>query len=131
MGEASTNGAGAAQFMAEPVLDCEQIDGLVAAAGVDAAREILSAFWRSTDALLKSLQDQLSNGDLVEAARTAHALKGSSLNVGALRLSAAARAIEECCKRQDPQSALQRLCGAEAGYAETVAAFNAHLATAA
>ena len=130
MGETRIIGEAAPQSV-EPVLDCEQIDGLVAAAGVEGAREILSAFWRSTDTLFRALQEQLSGGDLAEAARTAHALKGSSLNVGALRLSAAARAIEECCKRQDPASALQRLGGAEAGYAETVAAFDAHLSAAA
>ncbi|HXI86507.1 MAG TPA: Hpt domain-containing protein [Parvularculaceae bacterium] len=116
---------------AEPILDREQINGLVAAAGVDGTREILNAFWRSTDVLFRALQDQLSRGDLVEAAKSAHALKGSSLNVGALRLSAAARHIEECCRAQNGGAALDRLSSAEAGYAETVAAFDAHLATAA
>lgn len=114
-----------------PLLDGEQIDGLIAAAGVDGTRAILDAFWRSTDKLFRALQEQLSRGDTAEAARTAHALKGSSLNVGATRLSCAARNIEEACRRLDAPCALDRLDGARAQYGATVAAFAAHLANAA
>ncbi|MEX0644676.1 MAG: Hpt domain-containing protein [Parvularculaceae bacterium] len=116
---------------AAPVLDCAQIDGLVVAAGVDGAREILAAYWRSSETLIRALQDQLGRGDFIEASRTAHALKGSSLNVGAMRLSCGARAIEDACRTQDKESALKRVTVVETQYAETVAAFDAHLGKAA
>jgi HPt (histidine-containing phosphotransfer) domain-containing protein len=113
---------------ANAILDCEQIDGLVAAAGIAGTLEILDAFWRSSDNLIRALQEQLQRGDLVEASRTAHALKGSSLNVGAMRLSCAARSIEDACRTRDANGALKRLENVETQYAETVEAFNAHLA---
>lgn len=116
---------------AAPILDCEQIDSLVVAAGVDGTREILTAFWRSTENLLRTLQDQLSRGDVIEAAKTAHALKGSSLNVGAMRLSCDARAIEDACRSKNPSTALKHLVGAQSNYTDTVAAFDAHLSAAA
>ncbi|MGE0408871.1 MAG: Hpt domain-containing protein [Amphiplicatus sp.] len=111
-----------------PLLDHEQIDGLVTAAGVDGAREILDTFWRSCDGLIAELREQLGKGDLDDASRTAHALKGSSLNVGAMRLSLAARGIEDACRAQDPAMAKRRLSNIEMHYAETAAAFDAHLA---
>jgi len=116
---------------AAPLLDCDQIDGLVAAAGLKGTREILAAFWRSSDTLIRALQEQLGRGDFTEASRTAHALKGSSLNVGAMRLSCAARAIEDACRTKDTESALKRVTVVEKQYAETVAAFDAHLGDAA
>ena len=121
----------AAAATVPPVLDREQIDGLIAAAGVDGTKSILDAFWRSTDTLFRAMQDQLARGDVAEAARTAHALKGSSLNVGATQLSCSARKIEEACRRMDAPCALDRLNGARAEYGDTVAAFAAHLANAA
>jgi HPt (histidine-containing phosphotransfer) domain-containing protein len=119
------------QGLTAPILDTEQIDGLVAAAGVAGTKEILAAFWRSTDTLLRTLQEQLSRGDVIEAAKTAHALKGSSLNVGATRLSHSARAIEDACRTRDAAGALKRLEGARSNYSVTVEAFDAHLGAAA
>lgn len=116
---------------AAPILDCDQIDGLVTAAGVEGAREILAAYWRSSDSLIRALNEQLGRGDFTEASRTAHALKGSSLNVGAMRLSCAARAIEDACRTCDKEGALKRVAVVETQYAETRLAFDAHLGKAA
>jgi HPt (histidine-containing phosphotransfer) domain-containing protein len=131
MGSADDEPAKGADVRCAPIIDTEQIDGLVAAAGVEGTRDILNAFWRSTDTLLRALQDQLSRGDVVEAAKTAHALKGSSLNVGAMRLSTSARAIEDACRTKDAPAALKRLEGARSNYSDTVKAFDAHLSAAA
>jgi HPt (histidine-containing phosphotransfer) domain-containing protein len=111
-----------------PVLDCEQIDGLIAAAGIEGAKSILDAFWRSTNTLMATLHQQLLHGDLGGAARTAHALKGSSLNVGAVRLSSAVRSIEESCRKADGEGALANTEAVRTRYDETVAAFEKHLA---
>ena len=78
-------------------LQVGQIDGLVAAAGVDGTRSILDAFWRSTTELLETLKDQVGQETLDLAAQTAHAVKGSAANVGAQRLAAAAFQVEDAC----------------------------------
>lgn len=113
------------------VLDREQIDSLITAAGVEGAREIVEAFNRSTGELLARLKSELERGDLVEAARTAHALKGSALNVGAVALSSAARIVEDACKTDDVGKAIDQVTGAKDHFAETVAAFDNLLSNAA
>jgi len=79
----------------------EQINGLIAAAGVDGTREILQAFWQSTEDLLMALREQVLAGDHENAAKTAHGLKGSSANVGAIDLEDSAREIELLCRAGD------------------------------
>lgn len=86
-------------------LHAEQVDGLVAAAGVDGAREILEAFWRSTLQLLGNLSNELRDNAHDLAAATAHALKGSAANVGAQRLADTASHLEEACKKGDGEKA--------------------------
>ncbi|MBB5518376.1 Hpt domain-containing protein [Amphiplicatus metriothermophilus] len=105
------------------IIDTSQIDGLVEAAGPEGAAEILAAFWRSTDELLARLARQLKEQDVEEASRTAHALKGSALNVGAAKFSDLARAIEEGCRAGDPDKALALLDQTDALRTETKAAF--------
>ena len=95
-----TDGTGQDVFVA-----FEQMDGIVAAAGVEGAREILAAFWRSTDDLMQSLRDELASGDFDAASKTAHALKGSALNVGAEALSALATMLEAHCRDQNLSAA--------------------------
>lgn len=95
-------------------LQLEQIDGLIAAAGVEGTREILTAFQRSTADLLDSLQDQLAQEDLRLAAVTAHAVKGSAANVGAIRLADAAAGLENACRSERPEDAERCLRDARA-----------------
>lgn len=113
-----------------PVLELEQIDGLVAAAGVAGAQEILRAFWQSTETLLEALETQVAAQDAEQAARTAHALKGSAANVGARRLAELARRIEECCKSANDGDLSHCLDKAAEVFADTRSAFEAHLAAA-
>ena len=82
-------------------LDLDQIEGLIAAAGVEGARDILNAFWRSTETLLDSVDDHLASADYSGAAAAAHALKGAAANVGAAEIVDAARAIEAGCQACD------------------------------
>ena len=95
-------------------LQLEQIDGLIAAAGVEGTREILTAFQRSTVDLLASLQDQLRQEDLRLAAVTAHAVKGSAANVGAKRLADAAAGVENACRSESLEDAERCLKDARA-----------------
>jgi HPt (histidine-containing phosphotransfer) domain-containing protein len=104
---------------------------LIAAAGVAGAGEIVSTFWRSTDSLLATLRTQLAAGDLGAAAKTAHSLKGSALNVGAVHMSQAARAVEQSCRGNDGLGARAAAAAIAASRAETAAAFEAILSEAA
>lgn len=111
-------------------LHLEQIQGLVEAAGVDGAREILETFWRSTTNLLESLTAQVSENTLDAAARTAHAVKGSAANVGAQRLSETASRIEAACKSGDRAAAAGALEKVQQDFEAFRASFHNHLAQA-
>ncbi|MBT8471690.1 MAG: Hpt domain-containing protein [Marinicaulis sp.] len=82
-------------------LELGQIDGLIAAAGADGAREIVAAFHRSTLDLIEQISAHLQQGALDLAASAAHAVKGSAANVGAVRVAEAAAHLEVMCKEQN------------------------------
>lgn len=84
------------------ILEFEQLNGLVAAAGAEGVREIINAFWRSTDSLIEALAEQIAQANPEEAARTAHAIKGSAANVGATSIASAARAVEMAARAGTP-----------------------------
>lgn len=75
-----------------------QIDSLASAAGADAAKAVMNAFWSSCEDLLSSLEHAVEAADFAEAARNAHAVKGSAANVGATRMAERARLIEMGCR---------------------------------
>ncbi len=79
-------------------LNLEQINNLIDAAGVDNTKDILDAFWRSTEALMNELQAQLTGGDFSNARNSAHAIKGSAANIGASTVQEVATSIENACK---------------------------------
>ncbi len=119
--------------MAEPLasgpehLQAEQVDSLVAAAGVDGALAILDAFQRSTLDLLSVMGEDLRSGALSEASRTAHAVKGSAANVGAAALAECASAIEKACKEGDGAVASQQLSEAQKYYLAFCEEFKARI----
>jgi HPt (histidine-containing phosphotransfer) domain-containing protein len=100
-------------------LDASQIDCLLEVAGVAGVNEIMSAFWKSTEALLAALRIAIEKGDQVEAGRIAHALKGSAANVGASLLSGIARDAELAAKRGDFAAARAASEAAPAAYDAT------------
>jgi HPt (histidine-containing phosphotransfer) domain-containing protein len=108
-------------------VETEQLDGLLEAAGVAGVREILAAFWRSTDGLVAELRAQIARGDQQGAMRSAHALKGSALNVGAVRFADTVRRIEELCKAGDLSAAGAFATTADAEYRQTILAFEDRL----
>jgi HPt (histidine-containing phosphotransfer) domain-containing protein len=110
------------------LIESEQIDNLLDAAGVDGVRSILEAFWRSTDKLSAELMRNVSEGEFAEAARAAHALKGSAANVGANRLAEAARIVETLSKSGDIGAAKEALVRLAAIYRETRDALERHMA---
>ncbi|MEX6632056.1 Hpt domain-containing protein [Hyphococcus lacteus] len=109
-------------------LQTEQVESLIAAAGVDGTRAILEAFQRSTLELLALLDHGLKDGSLNEAYKNAHAVKGSAANVGAQLLAEAAGSIEGACKDGNAVAALQFLSEAQSKFETFCVHFDAHLA---
>ncbi len=85
----------------EPTLETDQLGALLEAAGADGLNEIMEAFWRSTEELMSAVRAQSAAGDFENAAKTAHALKGSASNIGASLLADLARAMENACRSSD------------------------------
>jgi len=82
-------------------LQRDQLDGLVAAAGVGGASDIMDAFWRSTATLVDALETAITENDFDEASKLAHALKGSAGNVGAGAICSKTKILEACCKDEN------------------------------
>jgi HPt (histidine-containing phosphotransfer) domain-containing protein len=113
------------------LVDFSQVDALLQVAGRDGVDDIMRAFWRSTDDLARRLRVQLGDRNYAEAARTAHALKGSAANVGASLLAAAARSVEICCKALDEPGAKAALDNLDQVCSRTRLALTAHIEAAA
>lgn len=113
------------------LVDYGQVDCLLEAAGRDGVNEILRAFWKSTDDLVRQLNQQIAGANFAEAARTSHAIKGSAANVGANMLADAARGVEVCCKGGDGAGAASALIVLIAAYEKTRSALTAHVEAAA
>ncbi len=101
------------------MIDAEQLGGLLEAAGLDGLNAILDAFWRSTDDLLAALKAETDARDVDQAAKTAHAVKGSAANVGAHALAEAARLVENACRDQDFQALDSAVAAVSNAYAAT------------
>lgn len=111
-------------------LQADQIDGLIAAAGVDGARDILDAFERSTIDLLQSLSGQVAEKDFGAASATAHAIKGSAANVGASRLAQSAAQLETACKEGASDSVQSLAAALQKDFEDARRSFEEHLANA-
>ncbi len=105
------------------VIEPEQIKTLVASAGVEMTQTILDAFWTSNQEILVNLQSQLADGALDEAAKSAHALKGSAANLGAVVLAEQARLLEIACQAMEALSAREVMEAIPESISQTRAAF--------
>ncbi|NHK27831.1 Hpt domain-containing protein [Parvularcula flava] len=83
------------------VINGEQMEMLIASAGVDTAKMILDAFWKSNNEIVAAMTAHLDNENFVEASASAHALKGSAANLGATQVADRAKTIETACRAQD------------------------------
>jgi CheY-like chemotaxis protein/HPt (histidine-containing phosphotransfer) domain-containing protein len=70
---------------------------------------VLDMFLTEASSRLERIRSGLAGGDLSEAARAAHSLKGSSGAFGARRLSALGAKVEVACKEGDPEAAADLL----------------------
>lgn len=65
-----------------PLLDEQTITPLSEAAGIDGLRVVIKSYWRSAYALLSDMQDAQQVFDRDRLQKSAHALKGASINIG-------------------------------------------------
>jgi len=113
------------------LVDFSQIDALLEVAGREGVSDIMEAFWRSTDSLTLQLRSLLNERNYADAAKAAHALKGSAANVGAQLLAVAARGIELGCKGSDAEAAGSALQTLQDAYERTRRAMTERIAQAA
>lgn len=69
-----------------PHLDVITLDTLLASAGKEDLRKIVKAYWRSAYALLSDMQSAHQVWDRDTLQKSAHALKGASVNIGLLQV---------------------------------------------
>jgi HPt (histidine-containing phosphotransfer) domain-containing protein len=69
---------------------------------VDAVRELIALVVADLPAYLRKLRASVESGDHATAARDAHRIKGTVLNVGASRLAALCEATEQAARQSAP-----------------------------
>lgn len=106
-----------------PLLDQEQISMLVETGEDEAAdliQELLDLFIEEGEPRLDHLSSMIRAKDAEQVARDAHALAGSSSNIGALRLSKVAKWIEGEAKEGSLGSLDEFYAYMRACYSETI-----------
>ena len=84
--------------------------------------KITEAFINQAPARMQAMRDALSRGDREELQRTAHAVRGSAAQLGAMAVEEAARAVEETAVSTDDLSLYPLLTTLEQALGETVPA---------
>ena len=87
-------------------------------------REVISIFQTDTRARIRKLQQALADGDAAKARGEAHAIKGSSAQVGALELSELCRGVEFAAARQDVAAASSLFPELETAFAAVCSAMS-------
>jgi HPt (histidine-containing phosphotransfer) domain-containing protein len=111
--------------LSSPLLDSEQVQMLISSGGdeaVDLISEILELFREESEANLSALEYRRKEGDLSEMGRAAHALAGSSANIGAARLWQSAKSLEQSAKEGSLPEA-EEIEDLKSLYEETIAVF--------
>jgi HPt (histidine-containing phosphotransfer) domain-containing protein len=109
-----------------PIIDEEQINMLVEAGEDGAAElieELLDLFQTEAAPQLEAIRSAHATRDYARAARPAHAVAGSSANLGGLRLSRLAKALELTAESGEAERFEALAPAVDALYHETVDAF--------
>ena len=109
----------------EAVIDQATFDQLVEITGgdLDFVDELIDTYLDDAHTQLAALEAAVARGDVGELVRPAHSLKGSSLNIGALRLGALCRSLEETARTaSDVPDAADRVAAIRAAVGTTRAA---------
>ncbi len=92
---AQTEAAPVATSQDEEVLDAEILSQFREAMGEDFMPELIEAYVQDSQALTEAMQNALAGGDDEALRRAAHTLKSNSASVGATRLAALCRELEQ------------------------------------
>lgn len=84
--------------------------------------ELLGAFITTTENGLRELEKAVSEGNLADVVRVAHALKSGAANIGALTLAEHFRQLERLARDQDLAGVTQRMPVVSQANVEAVAA---------
>jgi HPt (histidine-containing phosphotransfer) domain-containing protein len=111
----------------EPLLDEAVVAELRVATGDDEAfiLELVETYLSEGEGHLRGMAAAAAAADPPAIVRPAHTLKSSSASVGAMRLSAICRVIEEAGRRGDAEGLARDVDLASATWAETVEALTA------
>jgi HPt (histidine-containing phosphotransfer) domain-containing protein len=85
------------------ILDMRVIESLKELGGDDdpgLVLELIGMFLEDAPGRMSDIQASLARGDIASLERAAHTLKSSSANIGAARLSAYCRSMEELARKQ-------------------------------
>lgn len=102
------------------VIDWEQLD-MIADGFSEELVEIYREFLAEVPGLLGTARENIAAADAVQAARTAHQLKGSAANFGFISVSGPMAALEREAKEGRLEKAGDYVAEAEAGFAAAVA----------
>ncbi len=91
-----------------PLIDEETLQALLDAAGSTGLISVIRAYWRSAYALLADIQDAQQRFDRDTLQKSAHALKGASVNIGLPAISGLATQLQNA-KTEDAPHLLERL----------------------
>lgn len=90
------------------LLDMTTVMALLEAAGPKALVPVIKAFWRSAYALLADMQEAHDVWDRARLQKSAHAMKGASINIGLPAISRISAGLQNA-KSEDTKVLLERL----------------------
>lgn len=94
------------------LLDPEQLQMLLEAGAADSGelfREIFGMFEEESSSKMADLKRFAEQGDAMELSRSAHAIAGSSANIGGREVWQQAKEIENLCKADQLESACRKI----------------------
>ncbi len=112
----------------DTAIDHKTFKELIDTVGSDFIGELVSAYLEETPTLLEQLRAAWDRRDAETFRRAAHSIKSSSASLGALHLSAQARALEVQGMQAQLDGAGDALDVLEAEYARAAQAFQERLA---
>jgi HPt (histidine-containing phosphotransfer) domain-containing protein len=110
-----------------PLLDQEVLAELRASTGDDDefVRELIEAYVAEAAGHLDGLTQAIASGDIAAVVRPAHTLKSSSASIGAMRLAAICRAIEEAGRENRRDGLDDQVSDAQTTWTATLEALQA------
>ncbi len=107
------------------VLDRKTLDAILAISDIGARErlaKVICLYLENSPGLLSTLQQGVKTGEAEKIRQSAHSLKSSSANLGAVRLAEVCRQMEHCGRNGKVEKAAELLSGLEMEYGQACAA---------